>query len=552
MNTYPNLYYPRDRIRALILLLLVGLVYLPFLHNPLAFDDATFFNNTITRFADAGFDFTFRWFSYTTFGVTWVFFGENPFAFRVQNLLLHGLNVLLLLLVLRLWIALFVAEPARRKMAAWGAWAGALVFACHPLAVYGTGYLVQRSILMATMFTLVMHLAYFRGLMDGDKRYAALAVAAYFLAVFSKEHSLMAPAILLPLTWALRAQNKLSTRTLLVTWAGFAATCLIAVMRTRGIFGQTYEMDAAALFGQEEMLRGVASLHLLSVLTQAGLFFKYCLLMLVPNPAWMSIDMREAFILSWRDWTSWIGLIAFAGYGMFAMISLLRGGRAALLGLALIYPWLFYMTEFSTVRVQEIFVLYRSYLWLPGYMLLLPLLLSALPDKKIMLAGFVAAILLVPLAWNRLWVFADNYRLWDDAVQLLRGENKLGAQRIYYSRGYYAALDKKDWPAAIMDYKRSLQISSSFPPVKMALAGAYANAGRNVEALAVYNQAIAADAKDAEAYYGKAILLNRLHDDAGALANMQKSCDAGKNMACAMVNLRAAVISSRLKQSIQK
>lgn len=549
MNAYPILYYPRDRIRALILLLLVGLVYLPFLHNPLAFDDATFFKSAITSFADASFDFTFRWFSYTTFGVTWAFFGENPLVFRVQNLLLHGLNVLLLLLVLRLWIALFVAEPARQKMAVWGAWAGALVFACHPLAVYGTGYLVQRSILMATLFTLVMQLAYFRGLMEGDKRFVALAVAAYFLAVFSKEHSLMAPAILLPLTWVLRAQNKLSTRALLLTWAGFVMTGLIVVMRTKGILGQTYEMDAAALFGQDEMLKGLPMLHLLSVLTQAGLFFKYCLLMLIPNPAWMSIDMRETFILSWRDWTSWIGLIAFAGYGIFALSCLLRGGRIALLGLALIYPWLFYMTEFSTIRIQEIFVLYRSYLWLPGYMLLLPLLLSALPDKKIMLAGFVAAILLVPLAWNRLWVFADNYRLWDDAVQLLHGEKRLGAQRAYYSRGYYAALDKKDWPAAIEDYKRSLQISSSFPPVKMALAGAYANAGRNEEALDTYDQAIAANPKDAAAYYGKAILLNRLHDDAGALANMQKSCDSGKNMACAMINLRAAVNANRLKKN---
>lgn len=551
MHAYPNLYYPRDRIRALLLLLLVGLVYLPFINNPLVFDDVTFFKYPITNFADASFDFTFRWFSYTTFGVTWVFFGENPPAFRVQNLLLHGMNVLLLLLVLRLWISLFVAEPVRRKMAVWGAWAGALVFACHPLAVYGTGYLIERSILMATMFTLVMHLAYFRGLMKGDKRYAALAVAAYFLAVFSKEHSLMAPAILLPLTWVLRAQNKLSTRTLLATWAGFAVTGLIVVMRTKGILGQTYEMDAAALFGQEEMLKGLPMLHLLSVLTQAGLFFKYCLLMLMPNPAWMSIDMREPFILSWRDWTSWIGLIGFVGYGIFALSCLLRGGRFALLGLALIYPWLFYMTEFSTIRVQEIFVLYRSYLWLPGYMLLLPLLLSAMPDKKIMLAGFVAAILLVPLAWNRLWVFADNYRLWDDAVQLLHGENRQGAQRAYYNRGYAVAI-KGDWPSAIEDYKRSLQISSSFPSVKMALAGAYANAGRNVEALATYDQAIAADPRNAEAYYGKALFLAKMRDNAGALANMQKSCDSGKNMACAMVSLRAAVNSSQLKKSDSK
>jgi len=528
-------YFGHDRIKALLLLLLVGLVYAPFLNNPLVFDDATFFKYPITNFADAS--FCLRWFSYTTLGVTWAFFGEDPLIFRVQNMLLHGMNVLLLLLVLRLWISLFVCEPARQKMANWGAWLGALVFACHPLAVYGTGYLMQRSVLMATLFTLVLHLTYFRGLLQGNKRYAALAVAAYFLAVFSKEHSLMAPAILLVLTWVLRKQIKLQLRALLATWAGFGVSALLVVLMSKGVFGQIYEIDAAALLGQEEALKGVTQLHLLSALTQAGLFFKYCLLMLIPNPAWMSIDMREPFILSWRDWTSWIGMLAFIGYGVAAFLCLLRGGRVALLGLALLYPWTLFFTEFSAIRVQEIFVLYRAYLWLPGFMLLLPLFFSTLPDKKIMVAGTVAAILLVPLAWNRLWVFADNYRLWNDAVQLLQGEDRLGAQRTYYSRGYYAGKDKGNWTQAIADFKKSLQISSAFPPVRVALAEAYANAGRIQEAMNEYNSAIAQDPKNAEIYYSKAFVLKKMQDNVGAIAAMQKSCDLGKALACTMVSI---------------
>lgn len=562
----------------LLLVLAVLLIYVPFLNNPLAFDDTTFFNNSIATFADAPFVFDFRWFSYTTFGVTWAFFGEEPFIFRVQNLLLHGMNVIMLMLVLRLWISLFVAEPARQHMANWGAWLGALVFACHPLAVYGTGYLVQRSILMATLFTLVMHLTYFRALIDGDKRYAALAVAGYFLAVFSKEHSLMVPAILLPMTWLLRAQIQLSRRVLLATWLGFLVTGLIVVMRVKGILGATYEMDAVSLIGKQEMLQGVPMLHLLSALTQAGLFFKYLFLMEIPNPAWMSIDMRETFILAYRDWTSWIGLVGFVSYGFGALFCLFRGGRVALLGLAMLYPWLLFLTEFSTIRIQEPFVLYRSYLWLPGFLLLVPLLASVMVRKthptniggeahrrfvgwasffahadnetrgqtekqsahstgKFILIGALIALILIPLSWNRLWVMADNYRLWDDAVKLLHGENRLGAQRTYYGRGYYAAKDKGDWNRAIEDYKKSLEISTAFPPVRMALAGAYANAGRNDEARIEYNKAIAADPKNAEFYYGKAFFLKKMRDDAGAMITMQKSCDLGKDMACAMVNL---------------
>jgi hypothetical protein len=531
-----NFYFLNDRLKALILIILAAAIYLPFLGNQLVFDDAGFFKNSISSFTDAKFGFSFRWFAYSTLGMTWVFFGENPIIYHVQNLLLHGMNVLLLLLVLRLWISLFVEESARQHMANWGAWLGALVFACHPLAVYGTGYLVQRSILMATLFTLVMHLAYFRGLIQGDKRYAVLAVAAYFLAVFSKEHSLMVPAILVPMTWILRNQIKLNRGALLATWLGFGLIALIVLLRVKGIFGQVYEMDATSMFGQDELLKGVPMLHLLSTLTQAGLFFKYCLLMIVPNPAWMSIDMREPFILSWRDWTNWLGMFAFISYGIIALICMLRGGRVALLGLALLYPWLLFMTEFSTIRVQEIFVLYRSYLWLPGFMLFLPLLCSMIPDKKIMMTGLVIALILVPLAWNRLWVFADNYRVWNDAVQLLHGEDRLGSYRTYYNRGEYAGIDNKDWVSAIEDFKRSIQINSSFPEVRISLARAYAHLGRNQEALAEYDRAIAANPKSAELYYEKALFLPKMHDKAGALAEMKKSCELGKNLACMMVS----------------
>jgi tetratricopeptide (TPR) repeat protein len=537
MNESPNLYFSHDRVKALVLLLLVGLIYLPFLQNPLIFDDFVLVGGgAVSRYADALFNFDFRWFPYTTLGVTWVFAGENPPAYRVLNLLLHGMNVLLLLLLLRIWIDLFIADASKERMANWGAWLGALVFACHPLAVYGVGYLVQRSILMATLFTLVMQLAYLRGLLENNKRYLALAVAAYFLAVFSKEHSLLAPAILLPLTWIVRDRNQHSFRTLLITWIGFTLVGLLVVLRVKGVLGEAYEPDAASLFGQEELLQGIPALHFLSILTQAGLFFKYCLLMVAPYPGWMSIDMRETFILSWREWSNWIGLFAFGGYGAFAFKCLWRGGRIALLGLALLYPWLLFLTEFSSIRVQEIFVLYRSYLWLPGFMLLLPLLVSALPSKKIMLAGCIAALCLVPLAWNRLWVFADDYRVWDDAVRLLHGEDRLGAQRTYYGRAHASAA-LKNWDAAITDYQKSLSIDSTRPQIYMALAAAYFGAKHYDQALALMDKVIVRDGKNAKAYYNKGIVLRAMNDKAGAQKNWEKSCELGAVVACATLNL---------------
>lgn len=538
MDRYIKLCFPHNR-SAVLLLLLVGLIYLPFIGNPLVFDDLPFFYGGVLSLADEPFNFYTRWFPYVSLGFTSVFFGVEPLMFRIQNLLLHGMNVLLLLLLLRLWIGIFITDASKEKMINWGAWLGALVFACHPLAVYGVGYLIERSILMATLFTLLMQLAYLRGLLENNKKYLALAVAAYFLAVFSKEHSVMAPAVLLPLTWLLRDRIKFSPSVLRVTWLGFALVALLIVLRLKGLIGVAYEPDAASLFGQQEMLQAMHASHLLSVLTQAGLFFKYCLLMLLPNPAWMSIDMRETFILSNRDWSSWLGLLAFIGYGVFALRCLLCGGRAALLGLALIYPWLLFMTEFSTIRVQESFVLYRSYLWLPGFMLLLPLLVSVLPERKIMQAGGLAALLLVPLAWDRLWVFADDYRLWDDAVQLLHGEDRLGSQRTYYNRAR-AAANLKNWDAAVADYQKSLAIDSSHPQVHMALASAHFGAKHYSEALVIIDKLIAQNPNDASAYYSKAVVLKSLKDEAGALNYMGISCNLGNPTACAIVSMSQA------------
>lgn len=525
----------RDRIKAIFLILLVAIVYLPFIRNPLVFDDVPFFSN-VSSFSDTPFAFGLRWFPYSSLGFTWVFFGENPAMYRVQNLLLHGVNVLLLWLLLRLWINLFISDNSREKFVNWGAWLGALVFACHPLAVYGVGYLIQRSIVMATLFTLVMQLAYLRGLIENKCSYLALAVAAYFFAVFSKEHSVMAPAILLPLTWLLRGRIRISPCMLLVTWLGFALVALLVVLSAKGVFGIAYEADAVDLFGQQVLPQGA---YLMSVLTQAGLFFKYCLLMLVPDPAWMSVDMRETFLFSYREWSSWVGLTIFIGYGICAMICLFRGGRIALLGLALLYPWLYFLTEFSTIRIQESFVLYRSYLWLPGFMLIIVLLASVFSEKRIIITGLILTLLLVALSWNRLEVFSDNYRLWNDAVQLLHGEDRLGAQRIYYNRAqaYEAA---KNWDAAINDYQKSLSIDSSHPQVFLALANAYYVAKRYTEALTILDKVILQDEKNAKTYYIKGFILNSLNDKKAALINMKKSCELGANTACLIVNMEQA------------
>ena len=535
-STLAGYFRSRDRGWILSLVTVVCMLYLPFLGSPFVFDDLTFFFGGVAgEYAHSWFHFDLRWLPYATLGWTEMLFSNVvTHFFRLGNLLIHAANVILLFYLLRQLTSAVIGRNENASAVIWGAWLGALIFALHPVAVYATGYVVQRSILMATFFALVTQLAYLRGLLSGKSGWLALAVASYFLAVFSKEHSVMTLALLATETVLLRDRLQVARPVLGWAWAGFAGVALLIILIAKGVFGTPYEAMAAALFEQQGVVGSGLTLHLLSVLTQAGLFFKYLLLWLLPNPAWMSVDMRVPFISSLSSWQGWLGAAGFLAYGYASLRLLLRGGVRGLIGLALLYPWLQFWLEFSSIRVQEPFVLYRSYLWMPGLLLLIPLLLLRWPGRRTVFVLGLAALLLVPLAVNRLWVFADSYRLWNDAVRLLPDERVPGADRIFFNRGQ-AAAGRGKLAEAIADFQKAAELSPQYAPVRFELGWTYAITGRYQDAMVEFDAAIANDAKYASAYYGKAMLLKMRHEDKQAAEYMEKSCELKYAMACLIV-----------------
>lgn len=529
----------RDRGWILSLFAAVFLVYLPFLGNLFVFDDLNFFmTGAGDYYAHAGFNFDLRWLSYASLGWTAAIFSDvAPHFFHLGNMLLHAGNALLLFYLLRLLLGAVIEQPGQSRTIIWGAWLAALLFAVHPVAVYAVGYVIQRSILMATLFALVMQLSYLHALLTGQKRWLLLAVLAYFMAGFSKEHSVLMPAVLLALHVLLRARGpaaiNLDSRALWWCWAAFAVTGILLVLRAKGVLGAPYEPMAAMMFEQQGQVASTPMLHLLSAMTQAGLFFKYIFLWLLPNPAWMSVDIREHFIAGLNEWQGWAGALTFITYGVLAFHLLRRGGIKGLLGFALLYPWLQFLLELTGIRVQEPFVLYRSYLWMPGIMLLLPLLLLKLPGRKTMLALGLGALLLLPLAWNRLWVFGDNYRLWNDAALLLPNEHASGADRIFFNRGQAKAA-ALEWNEAAADFERVVAISPQLAPVRYELGMAYLNLGRIEEALVQFDAGIELAPDNASQYLGKGMALLRLHQRVQALELLKKGCELGEQTACMM------------------
>lgn len=514
----------------LSLLALIFALYGQFLWNPIVFDDLPFFmldergNQPVSGYHFSLFEL--RSLPYATLAWGKAAFGLDMLHFRVENLLLHAaVSIALFFFLARLFDAVYGTRADSLLGVHTLAFAAALFFALHPVAVYAVGYLVQRTIVMATLFSLLAMLAYLHGSVRRQPQWLWASVPLYYLAVFSKEHAIMLPAVLLALTVLLHEdwREKLKQR-----WVIFALLALIAlfvVAAKKGILGSTYEIYAPEMLGVDSDLN-----HPLSVLTQSWLFFKYAGLWLFPNPAWMSVDMREPFASSLLS-PYLLALMGFAAWGGGALWLLIKRGRLGLLGLAMLFPWLMFMPEFSTVRIQESFVLYRSYLWAAGACCVLPLLLDALDKRMAAIIVSVVALALFPVSMERLSSFGHPLMLWDDAEKLVKDRLELpGVYRIYYNRGTeFSKVDEYD--LAIRDLSLAGKLNPEWPFPYNNLGVAHAKKGDWRAAVAAFTQAIEIAKRknmglNPRPYFGRAMAYEELGEVELAKRDYQITCKA--------------------------
>lgn len=127
-------------------------------------------------------------------GLEYRIFGTGPAGYHAVSALLHAAASLLVFLSAR------VLAPA-----GWGACAGALLFAVHPVHAEAVSFISSRGDLLATCFALLAFLAAVRAAAVPGRRgllaAAAGAGAAYALSLFSKESGLLLPVVLVAWPW---------------------------------------------------------------------------------------------------------------------------------------------------------------------------------------------------------------------------------------------------------------------------------------------------------------------------------------------------------------
>ena len=441
-------------------------LYAGTLHYPRVFDDLSYVPSV-----GAGIH---RWLADETFRLI----GPSVPAERSANIALHAAVAMLLFGFLS---RLFQVVLGNARQVAFF---GALAFAVHPVAVYGVAYLTQRSIILATLFSIAALWCVLEGTRRRSIFWYVAAGGFYFLAVISKEHAVMLPAVAFALAYLAGGFS----RRLGVAGALMALAAAAIVYRVRGSIGTAYEP-----FGQDV---GALS-YPLSMVNQGWLFFRYLFTWLVPCPCWMSVDLRVSFprgLLSWQA----LGFAAFLISPALAIHLLRRRGAAGLAGFALLSPWLFALTEFAAVRAQEPFVLYRSYLWMSLLPAALPATVGRLGPATRQAVLVATCMVLAVIARERIETFSDPFKLWDDAVQKNTDPAAPYVERAYANRGEL-----------------------------------YRGAGRMRDALADFDRAIALNPRIAEGYVGRATVRLDMRRPEDALPDLDRAVELDPNHASA-------------------
>ena len=501
------------------------------LGHPLVFDDRGIEGGIFRLYDESRLAFDRRWLSHASFGWIRDVTGGSWQWQRAVNLLLHGATGIALFLFLdRLFKAAPAGpEPAQRQPrldTSWVAFYGALLFVLHPAAVYGAAYLVQRSIVLATLFSLISLRLFLEGLIRKGTGWHLAAAAAYLLAVFSKEHCAALPAVAAALAVLVRGSAPRLLRELAVPFALFAAIALVIAIVSKDYIGALYEPAAGALLEQSRGAAGpgVAAVYPLSVVNQGYLFFRYLLIWLVPYPGWMSVDMRVPFPTQLMAWPQAALFAAWAALPVIALGLLKQGGGRGLIGFGLLYPWLLALTEVATVRVQEPFAIYRSYLWMSGLPVLLGPALCRLPARWSVAVLSAACIALVPLSLNRLDTFSSQVKLWDDVVRKNTAGHAALVERGYHNRGL-AHLQARHYSDALRDFDRAIEINPRDVSAWVGRGTLLARTGGMERALVELGRAIEIDPSYADAYAKRCfakMLLDRPRD---ALPDCRKAVE---------------------------
>jgi Flp pilus assembly protein TadD len=421
--------------------------------------------------------------------------------FRV-NVGLHGVNACLVLLL----VSSLLRQAHGPQSSTLGvALVVAALFAVHPLQVSGVGYIVQRRGLISVLFYLLALLSHLglrgAGSAAGRVGYAAALAASAYLAAKAKTMGLTLPFAVLAQEACLRAPDRRAILRML-RWLVPAAVLtfigLLAFLHVQGLFDfrrfRILSVGPTGLWGLWP-----------HILTQARVLLHFWKLLLLPLPAWLSID--HPFELSrhlMEHGALWAMILhgAIMGTGILAAVRRLPlAGFGILLFYIAVIPWVF-------VPQTELLVEYKTYLCAVGAGCLVADLLHHLRSRVAFHVPAIAAAAVAgwffTITLERSRLYADPVLLWGDVCKKSPGHVRA---RVSLAD---ALANAGRYDEAVQAYRDAFRLEPYNSYMHFMLANTLRDAGRLEEAVAAYRESRRIAPGDLHVYTNLGDVLSRL------------------------------------------
>ena len=316
----------------------------------------------------------------------------SPFPFRLFNLVIHLIVVLLYCFLLR---RVFPQQPFVQ-------WTSSLLFALHPAHGEAVGWIVGRTNVLAGLFTLATIALGQSFIKSGQRTFWIMALTTFLLGMFSKESASMALLLVPLVAWARGFQQEERKRYL--QWLGSGLVLLLLWSGGRFWVLRSFSRDLSGVaYAQMSLFQRIPlSLAVLGRYVQLA-FFPYQIL-----PVYPGSTLPSAW--TFDDWT-FLGLLA--TMLCVIVISVLYWKREQFIAIGFLWFFLALAPVSQLLLVLNFPIAARClYLPLMGWALGTALLLKQIPLPKLRVS---IVALLIPLFFIALM---DNCHMWSNDVNL--------------------------------------------------------------------------------------------------------------------------------------
>ena len=435
----------------------------------------------------------------TTFWLEWRLWGGSADGYHLANVLLHAINAVLVWVVLK-----------RLKVPA--AWLAAAVFAVHPVCVASAAWISERKNTLSMVLVLLAMLAYLRFDAGGSKRFYALAVGAFLLALLSKTSVVMLPVVLLACAWWLR--GRIARRDVLRSLPFFALSVglgLVTIAYQGRVIGR-------------EAVRPEGPLSRIAAAGWAPWFYIYKAFVPVRlaliYPRW---DVDAANVLSFAP----LVLLA-AVLGALAVAALLGGrawARGPLMAMGCFVAMLAPVLGLLDMSWHKLSLVADHFQYVPIVAVIALVVGSGAAAVRgrgaLRNAGIAAAVAVVVLlgaqTWRQQQIYKDDGAAFADT--LAKNPRCWLAHDVLGIFAYKAG----DSAGAVTHFQEALRLRADYPPGHNNLAMVLARQGRFAEAETHYRRAVELRPSFPEAHFQFANLLGRLGRHGEAVEHFQRA-----------------------------